>query len=139
MNARNLFRVTAGLLMLIGLFGLLAPKATVAPYEPNLNPYTLYSVQILGTYNIALAVLAFLASRMAPSAERQAVMTTLIVQQALSLVVNLLAVLGGVIPGGAGWIVLALNLVFILAFSYFRFVRPEAAPVPELQTGSAGT
>jgi hypothetical protein len=49
-------------------------------------------------------------------------------------VVNLLAVLGGVIPGGTGWFVLALNIVFILAFSYFCFLRPEATAEPELQT-----
>ncbi|MDX1415299.1 MAG: hypothetical protein R3293_13975 [Candidatus Promineifilaceae bacterium] len=134
MNARNLFRVTAALLMLTGLYWLLAPKATVASYDPNVDPYTVYLVQILGTFNIALAVLAFSASRMAPSTERQAVMTTLIVQQALSLVVNLLAVFGGVIPGGMGWFVVAFNIVFILAFSYFRFLRPEAEPVPKLQS-----
>jgi hypothetical protein len=53
--------------------------------------------------------------------------TIMIVQQVLSGIVNLLAVLGGAIPAGAGWFGVALNFVFALAFGYFRFIRPEAA------------
>jgi hypothetical protein len=41
--------------------------------------------------------------------------------------VHLLAVLGGVIPSGAGWFGVVFSLVFVLAFGYFRFVRPEEA------------
>jgi hypothetical protein len=54
--------------------------------------------------------------------------------QLASLIVNLLAVLGGVVPGGAGWIGVALNLVIALAFAYFRFIRTEATVTPGLQS-----
>jgi hypothetical protein len=48
--------------------------------------------------------------------------------------VNLLAVLGGVVPGGTGWFGVALNILFGLAFGYFRFLRPEASMTAELQS-----
>jgi hypothetical protein len=133
MNLRNLFRVTAAFTMLTGLLWLLAPEATVASYGLNLDAYGAYLVQILGTFNIALAVLAFLASRMEHSQARQAVVTAFLVQQALSGIVNLLAVLGSVVPGGAGWFGVAFNIVFTLAFGYFRFVNPEASMKPRTQ------
>jgi len=53
--------------------------------------------------------------------------TTVIVMQLASGIVHLLAVLGGSIPSGAGWFGVVFSLVFALAFSYFRFIRPETA------------
>jgi hypothetical protein len=59
--------------------------------------------------------------------------TTVILQQLASGIVNLLAVLGGAIPAGAGWFGVVLSFVFALAFGYFRFIRPEANMTPEIQ------
>lgn len=61
-------------------------------------------------------------------------MTAVFLQQLLSGIVSLLAVLGGNIPSGAGWFAVVFNLVFVLAFGYFRFTRPEEVVKPELQT-----
>lgn len=134
MNLHNLFRVTAVLTIITGLFWLLAPEAMAASYGLNLDPYGAYLVQIVGTFNTALAVLAFLASRMAPAPARQAIVTTFLVQQALSLFVNLIATLGGVLPGSAGWTAVAFNFLFVLAFGFFRFIRTEKAMIPGLQS-----
>lgn len=134
MNLRNLFRVTAVLTLITGLFWLLAPESMAASYGLNLDPYGAYLVRIIGTFNTALAILAFLASRMAHSPARQAIVTTFLVQQALSLFVNLMATLGGILPGSAGWTGVAFNLVFVLAFGYFRFIRSEATVTPGLQS-----
>ena len=125
MNLRNLFRVSAILLILSGLGWLFAPQATSTVEE--LDSYGLYIIQQLGVSTVALAVLLFLVSGMAHSPARQAAVTAVIVQQLLSGIVNLLAVIGGAIPSGAGWFGVAFNLVFVLAFGYFRFVRPEEA------------
>lgn len=76
---------------------------------------------------VAIAVLLFLVSGMESSPARQAVATTVIVMQLVSGIVHLLAVLGGSIPSGAGLFGVVFSLVFVLAFGYFRFVRPEAA------------
>jgi len=124
MNLRNLFRVGAVISMLSGLSYLFAPQAASVV---DLDPYGLYFLQLLGASNIAIGVLLFLVSGMASSPARQVVVTAVIVQQLVSGIVNLLAVLGGVIPSGAGWIVVVLNFMFALAFGYFRFIRPEAA------------
>jgi len=124
MNLRNLFRVSAVIVLLSGFGFLFAPQpATLA----DLDPYGLYVVQQLGASNIAIAVLLFLVSGMESSPARQAVATTVIVMQAASGIVHLLAVLGGSIPSGAGLIGVVISLVFVLAFGYFRFVRPETA------------
>lgn len=134
MNLRNLFRVSAALFMITGLLWLLAPQTANASWGLNIGPYEAYLVRISGTFNISLAVLAFLASRMTHAPARQAAAITIMVQQALSGLVNLLALLGGAIPSGAGWFGVIFNIVFVLAYGYFGFIRPEPAKVPELQS-----
>ena len=124
MNLRNLLRVSAVLLMLAALGFLFAPQATSTM---DLDPYGLYAVQQIGASNLAIAVLLFLVSGMESLPARQAGATTVIVMQLASGIVHLLAVLGGVIPSGAGWFGVVFSLVFVLAFGYFRFIRPEAA------------
>jgi hypothetical protein len=49
----------------------------------------------------------------------------MIVQQVLSGIVSLLAVLGSAVPAGAGWFGVVFNFMFKLAFDFFRFIRPE--------------
>ena len=124
MNLRNLLRVSAVLLMLAALGFLFAPQATSTM---DLDPYGLYAVQQIGASNLAIAVLLFLVSGMESLPARQAGATTVIVMQLASGIVHLLAVLGGVIPSGAGWFGVVFSLVFVLAFGYFRFVGPEEA------------
>ena len=124
MNLRNLFRVSAVILILVGLGSLFVPQSASVV---DLDPYGLYLVQELGATNLAIAVLLFLVSGMETSPARQAVVTAMIVHQLLSGIVSLLSVLGGVMPSSAGWLDVVLHLVFVLAFAYFRFVRPEEA------------
>jgi hypothetical protein len=124
MNLRNLFRVGAVISILSGLGYLFAPQAASVV---DLDLYGLYLLQLLGASNIAIAVLLFLVSGMESSPARQAVVTAMIVHQSVSGIVTLLSVLGGVMPSGAGWISAVLSFMFALAFSYFRFIRPEAA------------
>jgi len=124
MNLRNLIRVSAVILMLAALGFLFAPQATSIV---DLDPFGLYAVPQLGASTLAIAVLLLLVSGMENSSARQAGATTVIVMQLASGIVHLLAVLGGIIPSGAGWFGVVFGLVFVLAFGYFRFVRPEAA------------
>lgn len=124
MNLRNLFRVGAVISILSGLGFLFAPQAASVV---DLDPYGLYFVQLIGAGNIAIAVLLFLVSGMESSPARQAVVTAMIVHQSVSGIVNLLSVLGGIIPSGAGWIAAVISFMFALAFGYFRFIRQEAA------------
>ena len=124
MNLRNLIRVSAVILMLAALGFLFAPQATSIV---DLDPFGLYAVQQIGASNLAIAVLLFLVSGMESLPARQAGATTVIVMQLASGIVHLLAVLGGVIPSGAGWFGVVFSLVFVLVFGYFRFIRPEAA------------
>jgi len=134
MNLRNLFRISAALSLIFGLVWLLAPGAMPAAAGQALDPYGAYFLQQLGAFNIAFAILFFLVSGMASTPARQAVATSMIVLQGLSLIVSLLAVLGGVVPAAGGWFSVAYNLVFGLAFAYFRFIRPETNMSPELQS-----
>jgi hypothetical protein len=100
----------------------------------DLDAYAAYFYQILGAYNVATAVLFFLVSGMAPSPARQAVVTFFIVVQVLSGVVSLFALLNGALPAAAGLTTVATNIIFALAFAYFRFIRTEEAITPELQS-----
>ena len=124
MNLRNLFRVLAVILFLSGLGFLFAPQAATAA---DLSSFGLYAAQQLGAFNLAFGILLFLVSGMAPSPARQAVVSAVIVNQLVTGIVNLVAVLGGIIPDGLGWFGVGLSIVLVLAFGYFRFVRPEEA------------
>ena len=124
MNLRNLIRVSAVILMLAALGFLFAPQATSIV---DLDPFGLYAIQQIGASNLAIAVLLFLVSGMESLPARQAGATAVIVMQLASGIVHLLAVLGGVIPSGAGWFGVVFSLVFVLAFGYFRFIRPETS------------
>lgn len=132
MILRILFLVLAVLLILGGLAYLVAPQA--ATTSGDLDPFGLYVVQHLGANLVAIAVLLFLVSGMAHSPARQAVVITVILHQLLAGIVHLVAVLGGVIPGGLGWFGIGFSLVFVLAFGYFGFIRPKASMTPELQS-----
>ena len=135
MNLRNLFRVSAVVFMVFGLFWLLAPKAMPAAYDLEIDSYTAYFLQQLGAFNVATAILFFLVSGLGHSPARQAVVTFFLVVQVLAGVVSLLGVLNGALPfEGGGWIAVASNLIFALAFGYFRFIRPEPNNTSELQT-----
>ena len=134
MNLRNLFRISSVLFLLVGLVWLVAPKAMPAAYGLDIDSYTAYFLQQLGAINVATAVLCFLVSGLAHSPARQAVVTFFVVEQVLSGIVSLIAVLGGALSSQAGWISVAFNLVFALAFGYFRFVRREATVTPRLQS-----
>jgi hypothetical protein len=122
------------LFLLVGLVWLVAPKAMPAAYGLDIDSYTAYFLQQLGAINVATAVLCFLVSGLAHSPARQAVVTFFVVEQVLSGIVSLIAVLGGALSSQAGWISVAFNLVFALAFGYFRFVRREATVTPRLQS-----
>ncbi len=132
MNLRILFRVLAFLLILGGLAWLVAPQA--ASTSGDLDSYGLYIVQQLGASTVAFAVLLFLVSGMAHSPARQAAVTAVILQQSLAGIVHLVAVLGGVIPSGAGWFGVGFSLLFILAFGYFGIIRPEPGATAGLQS-----
>jgi hypothetical protein len=134
MNLRNLFRVTAVLGLITGLLWLLAPKATPDSLGVESTPYALHLVQILGTYNISLAVLAFLVSGMAHSPARQALVTFFILQELLAGIMNIVGVIGGIVPGAAGLPGIVLNFLVVLAFAYFRFFRTEAGVAAGLQS-----
>lgn len=54
-------------------------------------------------------------------------MTTVLLHQLTFGVVNLLAVLGGAIPPGAGRFGVMFNLVIALASGYFGLIWPEVA------------
>lgn len=131
MNLRNLFRVYAAIVILSGLGFLFAPQAATAA---DLSSFGLYTAQQLGAINLAFGIVLFLVSGMAPSPARQAAVTAAIVHQLVTGIVHLVALLGGVIPGGAGWFGVGFSLVFVLAFGYFGFVRREASMAPGMQS-----
>lgn len=134
MNLRNLFRVSAAFGLIIGLAWLVAPRAMPASYGIDLDPYAAYYLQQLGVLNVAMAILFFLVSGMAHSPARRAVVIFFLVNQVLSAIVSLLAVLRGDLPGSVGWSSVAFNVLFALAFGYFGFVRSEASLSPGMQS-----
>lgn len=134
MNLRNLFRISGVLFFLVGVSWLLAPKAMPAAFGLDIDSYTAYFLQQLGAINVASAVLCFLVSGMSHSPARQAVVTFFFVEQVLAGIVSLLGAYSGAVPSPGGWISVASNLIFALAFGYFGFIRKEAAAAPELQS-----
>jgi hypothetical protein len=61
--------------------------------------------------------------------------TFFFVEQVLAGIVSLLGALNGAVPSPAIWVSVAFNLIFALAFGYFRFIRTEEpAVMPGLQS-----
>lgn len=127
MNLKNLFRVSGLLLMISGIMWMVSPASAPSSLGMEIDATGAYYIQQLGATTVGIALLMLLVSGMAPTPARQAVATAVVVFQASSAILNLLAVLGGTIPTGSGWFGVILNLVFALAFAYFRFIRPETA------------
>ena len=127
MNLKNLFRVSGALLLLSAILWMLSPASAPASLGMEVDATGTYYIQQLGATTFGFAFLMLLVSGMAPSPARQAVATAVVVFQAASAILNLLAVLGEIIPAGSGWFGVVLNLVFALVFAYFRFIRPETA------------
>ncbi len=132
MNLRNLFRVECRHLCdITGLaFGYCAPGAMPLRSAVEIDPYGDYYLQQIGGFNISPSPYwLFLVSGMESSPARQAVVTAIIVQQLLSGIVNLLAVLGGVAYLALrGWFGVALNFVIRVGFWLLPLPTPRTEP-----------
>lgn len=129
MNLRNLFLVSALVLVIGGAGYLLVPETITASGGADLTPYGVYLTRLFGAANLAFGLLSFLVSGLAHSPARQAVVTTFFILHLLNLVLNVAAQLGGV-ANSMGWVDVAVSLLFALAFGYFRFIRPEESAPP---------
>ncbi|MFH1184429.1 MAG: hypothetical protein V1755_05235 [Chloroflexota bacterium] len=115
--------------VIVAIFGigfvLLAP-IMLTLYGMDASPGTRLMAQLFGTAFIFEGIVLWLARNVdLDDAAGRAIVTGVVVSNAIGFIVCLMASLSGV-WNALGWLSVALYLVFGLAFAYFLFLRPAA-------------
>lgn len=118
------FKILLGLYALnnlgVGLGALFVPNKMMA--NSNLNPMGMSIFQGLGAFAVALGLLAVQAIWIKDAASLKAVSLTIVIATGLTALVNTLAIRAGARPAGE-WLYVGFDVVFALAFAYFRFFK----------------
>jgi len=112
--------------IIFGIGFVLMPTTVASVFGMNLSPSGALMAQLFGAAFIFGSIVLWLA-RNAPSSEAaiRAIVTAVVVSNAIGFIVTLLATLSGV-WNALGWLPVLLYLVFGLGFAYFLFVKKVA-------------
>jgi hypothetical protein len=114
------------IVVVFGVGFVLAPVGLGALFGLSLNPGGALMAQLFGAAFILESIILWLSRNEALShAAVRAVVTAVVISNAIGFVVTLLASLSGV-WNALGWLPVLLYLVFGLAFAYFLFSKPPA-------------
>jgi hypothetical protein len=113
--------------VIFGIGFVLMPMSIAGMFGMNLTPGGALMAQLFGAAFIFGSIVLWLA-RNAPASDvaLKAIVTAVVISNAIGFVVTLIASLAGV-WNAMGWLPVALYLVFGLAFAYFLFMKPAAA------------
>jgi len=124
MNLRNLFLLSAVVALLFALGLLLGAPTLLTVFKLKTGPSENLVAQLLGAALIVPALISWFARDVSEPGSRAAVVVPLFLFNAIGFVISLLGQLAKV-SGSAGWLIVAIFLIFALGFGYFQFVRSE--------------
>lgn len=120
MTLKNMFTFNAVLATIFGAAFVLAPAQIMAPYGAPLPAQGLAVAQLLGAALVGVGVLTWRARSLAVTDALRAIVPGLLVANAISAAVIVLAQLKG--PGNIfGWLTAALYLLLAALYGYFQF------------------
>lgn len=123
MTLRNMFAFNAVVASIFGIAFVLAPAQIMAPYGATFPPQGLAIAQLLGAALVGVGVLTWRARLLTEADAKRAVVPGLLIADAISFIVMLIAQLNG--PGTVfGWMTIALYLMLAAGYGYFQFKRP---------------
>jgi hypothetical protein len=126
-SRRALFVLEALFSVITGLGLLLFPDGTLDLYGLDTDPVGLFMTQNAAGLYIGLGVLAWLSRNVNAPQPVISLTTTFLIYHLALLVVALRAWLGSDFDFDLGWASVLIEVVFALAFGYFRFNPARAA------------
>lgn len=104
---------------------ILVPGALYSLYGMSSTAGAQLVMQLFGSVLLMEGLLTWQLRDIGPGAVRGGLTLALFAEALVGLLVSLVAQLGGVV-NALGWGVVALPIVFVLGYGYYRFVRPDA-------------
>ncbi len=120
MKLRTFFIAVAVFGVLFGLALIFAPRFMDQTFGGATSPSEMVTDGMLGAQMLGLAVVVWLAKDLGATTVRP-IITGNLLGGAVGFVVSLIGTLNGAMQG-AGWVVVALYLLFTLGFAYFQFL-----------------
>ena len=126
MKLSTLLIINAVVALAFVLGCLLAPAQLLSFYGATTDAAGLLMTRYFGAALGGISLLAWLARKVADRQAQRAAILTLLVTWILTLVVDLLGQFSGVL-NAFGWSTVVLAILFVVAYSYFLFVKPRSA------------
>ncbi len=128
MNRQTFMSVAAGLSVVSGLVALLAPAQSAAVFGLDVNEVGLSQTRMLGAAYLGYASIVWFGRNVLDNTAQRAIALGNFVSWALSVVVTVAGVMGG-LAGTQSWLLVVVEVVFTAAWGYFAFIdRVEVAP-----------
>lgn len=126
---RTLFLSIAGIVsILMGLGALLAPQNVFGPYGITFNSELELFARGIGAFLFALGITTWYARKDEGSPALQAVLLGGFSVHLLTLYIDLMATVNGVM-NSMGWSFVAIHIVFGAGFAYYLFMKPSEKSV----------
>ena len=126
MNVSVLLKVHA---IVIGLFGigfLIAPAAFGSTYVGGVNATTELALRNAGVGLLVVGIVSWFAAAAAPSALRLWIVRAFALGAALGALLTFVGMSSGVM-GATGWVNVVIQVIFLVGFGYYGFVKTQAA------------
>ena len=128
MTRRTFMSVAAGFSVVAGLAALLAPAQSAAIFGLDVNDVGLSQTRMLGAAYLGYASIVWFGRNVLDNTAQRAIALGNFVSWALSVVVTVAGVMGG-LAGTQSWLLVVVEVVFTAAWGYFAFIdRAAVAP-----------
>lgn len=131
MKLRNLFLVGAVVTLIFAAGLLLAPKTMLGIFGLSVGSTVKYNAtlslvaQLLGAALVVPGLLGWFAGGMQDSGARRSVAVSLLIFDLVGFGVSFFVGMLPKLMTTAGWVIVALFLLFTLGYAYFLFMRPS--------------
>ncbi len=124
MTLKNLLVVNAVIALFFGLALILSPDRLLLVFGITLSEAGLLIGRLLGAAILGNAALMWLARDCEESEARRVIVLALAIGFAIGVIVAVQGQLSGVV-NSAGWAIVAIYLLALLGYGYFRFARAD--------------
>jgi hypothetical protein len=131
MKLRNLFLVSAVVSLIFAAGLLLAPKTMLGIFGLSVGATVKYNAilslvaQLLGAALVVPGLLSWFAGGMQDVGARRSVAISLLIFDLVGFGVSFFVGMLPKVMSAAGWVIVAIFLLFTLGFAYFLFMRPS--------------
>lgn len=124
MNVSFWLKVNTIVLGLFGLGFLIAPSALGSSYAGGVNATTELALRYVGAAFLVLGIVSWFAAGAGGSSLQRWIVRAFALYAALGLVLDFTGMSSGVMTS-MGYLNLAIDVIFLVAFGYFGFMRSE--------------